>query len=51
MNPKISHPWIAFVVIFVLLALLSEYGVTQGSLLLFDLFAGIGIYKWITSRS
>ena len=51
MNPKVEHPGIAFIVIFVLAALLSQYGVTQGSLLLFDLFAGIAIYKWLTSRN
>lgn len=51
MNLKISHPWIALGIIFVLSAILSEYGVTKGSLFLFDVFAGIGIYKWITSRS
>lgn len=51
MNFRIKHPWIAFGIIFVLSALLSQYGVTKGSLFLFDLFAGIGIYKWITSNS
>lgn len=50
MNIRIKHPWIAFLVIFVLSALLSQYGVTEGSLLLFDLFAGIAIYKWLISR-
>jgi len=31
-------------------ALLSEYGIVEGSLLLFDLFAGTAIYFWIISR-
>jgi len=36
-------------VIIFLSAILSLYGIAHGSLLLFDLFAGIGIYKWLTS--
>ncbi len=50
MNTQISHPWTAFIVIIVLSAVLSNYGVVEGSLLLLDLFAGIAIYKWVTSQ-
>ena len=47
-NLKIQHPWIAFCVIFVIAALLSKYGVVEGSAYLFVLFAGIVIYKFLT---
>jgi hypothetical protein len=50
MNYKISHPWVAFSVVFILAAVLSQYGIVQGSLLLFDLFAGVAIYKWATHK-
>jgi uncharacterized membrane protein len=48
MNYKINHPIVAFLVIFVLAALLSEYGVVKGTCLIFSLFAGIIIYKFLT---
>lgn len=47
---KIDHPWIALGVIFLIGALLSQYGITAGSLLLFDLFAGIAIYRIFCDR-
>lgn len=49
MNIRIAHPWIAFLVITVLSAIMANYGVVDGSLMLFDLFAGIAIYKWLTT--
>jgi hypothetical protein len=51
MPAKVSHPLIAFCIIFIITALLSEYGVSQGSLLLFDVLAGVVIYKTITFQS
>ena len=47
---KIKHPWIAFCVIFTLSAVLSKYGIVEGTLLIFDLFAGVFIYKYITAE-
>lgn len=46
---NIKHPIIAFIVIFILAAIMSNYGVVQGSLLVFDFLAGIIIYKTFTS--
>jgi len=46
---KIKYPWQAFWIIFILSAVLSQYGMTIGTLLIFDLFAGIIIYKYITA--
>jgi len=48
MDTKIKHPWIAFIIIFVIITLMSEFGIIESSLLLFDLLAGIIIYKAIT---
>lgn len=48
LDQKITQPKTAFFVIFVMSALLSEYGIVEGSLLLFDFFAAIIIYKWLT---
>jgi len=50
-NYKIERPGVAFVVMFVIGALLSEYGIEKGSALLFAMFAGIVIYKFITFRN
>lgn len=50
-NYKIDHPGVAFCVIFMIGALLSQYGVVEGSMLLFALFAGIVIYKFLTFRN
>jgi len=48
MNKRIFHPWIAFAVIFGIAVMLNEYGIVNGSLFLFDFFAGIAIYKIFT---
>ena len=49
MNNKVDHPWIAFMVIVIVAAIMSNYGIVHGSLMLFDLFAGVAVYKWITA--
>lgn len=49
-NRKIEHPAVAFLVIVAISAMLNLYGVTGGSLMLFDLFAGIAIYKFLTAK-
>lgn len=51
LNREVKHPWWAFGVIFTIGALLSQYGVIDGSLYLFDLLAGVLIYKLITSKT
>lgn len=49
LNREIRHPIIALGVFFGIGILLNMYGVTQGSLFLFDLLAGVLIYKVLTS--
>jgi hypothetical protein len=46
---KISHPGTALVIYFLIGALLAKYGIVEGSLLLFALFAGVIIYKVVTA--
>jgi hypothetical protein len=42
---KIKRPWLAFVIIFIMAAVLSKYGTVNGSLMIFDILVGIFIYK------
>lgn len=49
LHNKIEHPWTAFCVYFVIGALLARYGIVEGTALIFCLFAGIIIYKFVTS--
>jgi hypothetical protein len=51
MKKKLTNPWLAFCIIFVIAALLSEYGYVNGSCLIFALFSGIIIYHWFTLHS
>jgi hypothetical protein len=44
------HPWTAFLTVMAIAAMLSNYGVIKGSLMLFDILVGIAIYKMIISR-
>ncbi len=50
-NFRIKHPWTALIIIVVIAALLSNYGVVEGASYLFCLFAGIVIYKFVTGRN
>lgn len=50
LKKEVKHPLVALGVIFLIGAILNLYGVTEGSLYLFDLLAGVLIYKLFTSR-
>ena len=47
--PKIRHPTIAFLVYFGIGVLLAKYGITDGTMLILDIFLGMAVYKLITS--
>lgn len=43
----INHPWTAFFVYFSIGAILSQYGIVNGTALIFCLFMGIAAYRII----
>lgn len=47
-NRQIKHPGVALFIYFLIGAVLAKYGIRDGALLLFSLFAGIVIYKFVT---
>ena len=47
---KIEHPVTAFVVVFLVSAFLNTYGVMEGTAMMFDIFLGVLIYKFVTFR-
>lgn len=51
MTINISRPGIALIVTFGVAVILFKYGIVNGSLFLFDFFAGVAIYKIFTYRS
>lgn len=48
-NRKIEHPGVAFIVIFLMAAVMSKYGIVNGTLSVIAVFAGIGVYKFFTA--
>lgn len=49
-SQKVERPGIALGVIFFIGLLLSQYGVVNGSLYLFDMLVGIIVYKALIRR-
>lgn len=47
---NIKHPGLALLIVFVLAAVLDSFGVTKGSLLIFDIIGGVFFYRLLTVK-
>lgn len=48
-SPTIKHPFVFLCVLFGVITFLQEYGVTDGTMYILDIFLGMALYKLICS--